>query len=602
MRRAATYNRGTAGRRLARRGLVAVAATALAAAAAATVTAAAAATPPLPSTDPFYTYAGTTPLAQVAPGAVLKTRTIQLTVSGNATAFGAEQVLYRTTGQQGQPTVTVTTIIRPLLAVLGTKIVAYQTAYDGLGSECDPSYTLAGGDSGYSTAQEEATIIEGYLAAGFTVAVSDYEGTNLEWAAGQESGYGTLDGIRAAENALGAPGSTPVAMVGYSGGAIATEWASELAPHYAPDLNLIGVAEGGIPVDFAHNLGYVNGSPSWSGVIPAVLVALSRAFGFNLDTYLSAYGKTVTTAVAGECINNFLGAYPGLTVQQLMKPQYQDILAVPAFATVINKLIMGTAPGHPTGPLLMAVGNQDGTGDGVMIAADDEALAHQYCQDGVPVTFTQYGGLDHGTAALPFEASALVFVEARFAGLPAVNGCGLIGAGNSLAPVPVSAATGCPQATGALGANTLGLARLGMTRAQTRSAYSATSDHRTGHEDVFCLTPTGVRVGYGYAKVLHGLPRARRRALNGAVVWISTSNSFYSFKGVTPGATLAAAKRRLKLGRALRVGASSWYLVRHGRATGVLGFRHGTVTEIGIADTQVAKSRQAARALVHSFS
>ncbi len=31
---------------------------------------------------------------------------------------------------------------------------------------------------------------------------TDYEGTNLDWGAGQESGYNTLDGVRAAENLL----------------------------------------------------------------------------------------------------------------------------------------------------------------------------------------------------------------------------------------------------------------------------------------------------------------------------------------------------------------------------------------------------------------
>ena len=45
-------------------------------------------------------------------------------------------------------------------------------------------------------------------------------------------------------------------MIGYSGGAIATEWAAELAPTYAPDLNknLIGAAYGGVLVHPAHNL------------------------------------------------------------------------------------------------------------------------------------------------------------------------------------------------------------------------------------------------------------------------------------------------------------------------------------------------------------
>ncbi len=54
-------------------------------------------------------------------------------------------------------------------------------------------------------------------------------------------------------------------MLGYSGGAIATEWAAELAPAYAPDLDrrLIGAAMGGVLVHPARNLLYVEGSYFW---------------------------------------------------------------------------------------------------------------------------------------------------------------------------------------------------------------------------------------------------------------------------------------------------------------------------------------------------
>src|ERR1700693_2713522 len=245
------------------------------------VSASAASAPVLPSSDPFYTYSGSTPLAQIAPGTVLRTRTIQMVLAGAPAPFAAAQVLYRTTGELGEPTVTVATIIKPLAPVGGTRLISYQEFYDALGSQCDPSYTLAGGNPSYDDAQADEALTTNYLTAGFTAVNADYEGESLDWGAGQESGYGTLDGIRAAENYLGASRSTPVGMVGYSGGSIATEWASELAPTYAPELHIVGAAEGGIPVDFAHNLVYINGSPSWSSVIPAVLVALSRAFRFN---------------------------------------------------------------------------------------------------------------------------------------------------------------------------------------------------------------------------------------------------------------------------------------------------------------------------------
>ncbi|HEY1617064.1 MAG TPA: lipase family protein [Streptosporangiaceae bacterium] len=398
--------------------------------------AATAATVVPPSQDPFYTYTGSTPLAQIAPGTVLKKRSVSLSFSGLDVPVSTEQVLYRTTGEQGQATATVTTIIKPLISFIGTKIVAYQTAYDALGSQCDPSYTLRGGNPGDSTAQEEEDAIAAYVVAGFVVTVPDYEGTSLDWAAGQEAGYGTLDAIRATETYIKASSSTQVGMLGYSGGSIATEWASELAPSYAPALHIIGAAAGGVPVDLAHNLNYINGDDDWSGVIPAVLVTLGRAFGVSMSQYLSAYGQQLTSQVSGECIADFASSYPGLTIQQLLLPQYSNPFSIPALVTIVNHLIMGTSGGKPAEPLLFGVGDSDGTGDGIMVDGDVEALAHEYCGRGVPVTYTVYPLLPHSDAAVPFEAQALAFLENLFNGKTPSDGCSSIGQGNSLAPLP----------------------------------------------------------------------------------------------------------------------------------------------------------------------
>jgi hypothetical protein len=225
-------------------------------------------------------------------------------------------------------------------------------------------------------------------------------------------------------------------MLGYSGGSIATEWAAELAPAYAPELNFVGASIGGVPVDFAHNLTYVNGDQDWAGVIPAVLVSVGRAFGVDISPYLSGYGQQVTSQVSGECIGSFAGDYPGLTIQQLLLPQYSDPFQIKPLVDIMNDLIMGNSPGKPGEPLLIGIGNYDGTGDGIMIIGDEEALAHEYCQRGVKVTFQEYPGLPHADAAVPWEAASLTFFEARFAGLPAPDGCSSIPAGNSLAPLP----------------------------------------------------------------------------------------------------------------------------------------------------------------------
>lgn len=406
----------------------------------------------LPSKDPFYRYDGSTPLAKIKPGTVLKKRTITVSLAGNTTPLPADQVLYRTRDELGRPAVTVTTIISPPTASVVPQIVSYLSFYDALGSECDPSYTLAGGDAGTPDNNQQAEVEEGliaqYLAAGDIVSIPDFEGTKLDWAAGQESGWSTIDSVRATEADLSLSATTKVGLSGYSGGSIAAEWASELAPGYAPELNIVGVAEGGIPIDMAHNLRYINGSADWSGVIPAVLVSLTRAFDVNLKRYVSSYGAKLARQVQDQCIGSFRGNFPGLKVQRLLKPKYRNVLKVPVFVHIMNHLIMGSVKGHPAAPLLMGVGTVDGTGDGVMIARDVMGLAHEYCTQGSQVQLNIYKNSDHTTAAIKFEPTASAFLAARFAGTPFIDGCSRIGKGNSLAPLPTKRHHEKPRGTG----------------------------------------------------------------------------------------------------------------------------------------------------------
>jgi hypothetical protein len=393
--------------------------------------AAAASKPPLPSQDPFYTYSGSAPLTTIPPGAVLKQRSVQLAFgAGNSTPIRAEQLLYRTTGQLGQPMVTVTTVLQPTPVPVVPRIVGYLSFYDGLGPRCDPSYTLAGGDPGDSTyaqeAEEEELLITWYLSQGDIVTIPDFEGTDLAWMTGHESGYGALDGIRATEAYLGIARTTKVGLSGYSGGSVAADWASELGPAYAPDVNLVGVAEGGIPANYFDHFAYMNGTAEYSAAIPGELLGLSRAYGVDLTQYLSPLGQKVVQAESDTCIASDFGKYQ-VTISDIMLPQYQDLAHAQPFATMLGDQTMGTATTHPKGPLLMAVGNSDGKGDGAMPAADVKALARLYCSEGVSVDYQEYPGASHIEAAAFFEPQTGPFLQARFAGVPYVNNCLTLG-------------------------------------------------------------------------------------------------------------------------------------------------------------------------------
>ena len=381
-----------------------------------------------PTVDPFYRWSG--PLAQ-PPGTILRARTISFAAAAATTSVRASQLLYVTTDELGHRTVSVATVLQPLdkAASAASGLVSYQAAYDALGAQCDPSYTLRAG--------MPSAPIMAYLAAGDNVVTADYEGEDLAEGAGQQYGYETLDAIRAAERWLGVPeASTQVGMVGYSGGSIATEFASELAQSYAPQLDIVGVAEGGLPVDPLHNLAYVDhpGSP-WTWVIPVNLIGAARAFHLHdLNEYLTAAGIAAVAANQTRCIGHFAG----LTTAQLFKPQFQDIEKVAVFARIFDHLIMSRT-GTPRGPLFIGNGLSDPTGDGVMVTKDVQELAYTYCQRGVPVELHIYSGLDHQQTGPPFLDQAQAFLDQRFAHRPIQNGCGEIGPSDSIAPVPAPA-------------------------------------------------------------------------------------------------------------------------------------------------------------------
>jgi hypothetical protein len=394
---------------------------------------------PLPHEDPFYGYDAAA-LQNVPRGTVLRTRPVTVGIPGSNTGLvPGTQLLYRTQDERGRPTATVTTVVNPTGPVT-TGLVAYLSFYDALGDICSPSYTLRGGDPGQENQQladTEAGLVLSLAAQGYAVTVPDFEGPDLHWVAGHESGWNTLDGIRATESFLGMSSSQKVGLLGYSGGSIAGEWASELAPSYSPELNIVGTAIGGIPVHLAHNLQYVNGSDAWSGVIPAVLVSLGRAFGIKVKKFSSKYGKQVMAQVHDQCIGSFNGNYPGLRVQQLVKKKYHAFLKIRPFARTVNRLIMGSTPGHPLMPMFMGVGNADGTGDHVMVVKDVQGLAHEYCGEGVPVQLKVYEGAEHSQAGLQFVPDALSYLAGRFAGLPVASNCADIPVGNPLAPLKV---------------------------------------------------------------------------------------------------------------------------------------------------------------------
>lgn len=399
------------------------------------------------ASDPFFRYTGSTSLSDLKPGTVLKTRSIKYTLAGVPLPVDVVQILFRTTNQRGNAIAGVTSVLKPPGGKTTSKVLSYQSFYDSLNPEDGPSRAIAGGTTfGGMAAHAETALVAAFLLKGFAINFPDTEGPRADFAAGPEYGKVTLDSIRAALKASGTgiTSGAKVGLVGYSGGAIATNWAAVLAPSYAPDVNrkLVGAAEGGVLVRPATNLTYIDGSLVWSGVLPMAVIGVSRAFGIDLKPYLSDYGLALLKKMDKVSIFMALGQYPGLTWKKLAKAKYDNPAKVPVFVKTVNKLNLGKKP-SPTIPMFIGQGTSGnlegsqgnkpgvGKGDGVMVAADVRTLARQYCADGTKVLHREYA-LSHVTTVPLWLPAAINWMTARFAGKDAPSNCSSIKPGNPL--------------------------------------------------------------------------------------------------------------------------------------------------------------------------
>lgn len=134
------------------------------------------------------------------------------------------------------------------------------------------------------------------LLRGYVVTSPDYETNELSaFGVGPLAARGVLDGIRATLNfnmsGLSA-NSSKIAVFGYSGGAIATGWAIQTAPSYAPELNIVTASLGGLPANLTNNGLFLDGTVG-SGFIPINWVGLSKyyaSFASALNSVLTPNG------------------------------------------------------------------------------------------------------------------------------------------------------------------------------------------------------------------------------------------------------------------------------------------------------------------------
>lgn len=333
-----------------------------------------------------------------------------------------QRIMYRSTDRTGTPIAVTGTMLTPRKAWVGVgrrPLIGYAVGTQGLGDQCAPSRTLGQG------LEYEGPFIAGLLARGYAIVVTDYEGLGTEglhtYMMREAQGHAVLDSIRAAQRlpGSGVTADNPVAISGFSQGGGAAASAGELAPTYAPEIKLKGVAAGAVPADLNHVASNLDGSlyVSFAGY---AIAAMADDYGIDTDTILNAKGQDMMARLADQCTLDSLATFPFVKSKDLTQngQPITDLLTTAPFASIVadQKIGSGRRPSVPTLITHSAL-------DDVIPYKTGKQLAQRWCAQGARVQFdTNFAPTHVGdyVASLP---SFYTFLEARFAGLPSLSSC-----------------------------------------------------------------------------------------------------------------------------------------------------------------------------------
>lgn len=354
---------------LTRRRLTLAAATCVAAVSATTAVAA-----PAHAAD-FYT-----PPARFAetPGAVIRSEPspllLQIPGLPNQWPGTATRIMYTSRYQDGKPAAVTGTVVEPTAPWRGkgprpTVVIGPGTV--GQGDQCAGSklmsFPMAIDPAKPSIALNYSGLeMNLLLINGVRVAITDYIGMGTPgvhtYVNRLESGQAMIDAARAALRVAKVPQNSPVAFSGYSQGGGASASAVELAPTYAPELNVKAAYAGAPPADLTKVIDQIDGTFIVGGIGYAIngLEARYPALATVIDKETNARGRGALRQLSTQCIGD-TGLTFGFQRTSSWTRSRQPLSAVikryPAVAKIVDDQRIGQL--RPTAPVLLEGGIND---------------------------------------------------------------------------------------------------------------------------------------------------------------------------------------------------------------------------------------------------
>lgn len=339
-----------------------------------------------PAIAPFYRQPD--PLPAGGPGEVIRWSP----AAGAPTGAIAWRVLFHSTDLRGRPVVNSGLLVAPdsPAPAGGRIIVSWGHPTTGSAASCAPSRSVDPYDS-----------VEGltdFLDRGYAVVYTDYTGMGTSgpdsYLVGGTEGRNVLDAARAAREVLGRGASDRVVLWGHSQGGQAVLFAAQLAPEYAPELQVVAAAVAAPATDLAALLRDDIGDVSGVTIGAYAFQAYASVYDEPLTGILSPHAITALPAMNELCLLS-----QNAQLHTIAQPLVGRFLTSDPETTEpwAGLLTQNTPGGTPIGvPLFVAQGERDT----LVRPSATEAFVGRVRGAGTTVTYDRIPGATHATVAL----------------------------------------------------------------------------------------------------------------------------------------------------------------------------------------------------------
>lgn len=335
----------------------------------------------------------------------------------------AYRILYTTTADDGVPGLASGVVAVPTeTAGKPVPLIAWAHGTVGVARACAPSLGR------YAITTEGMPAMDALARNGWGMVATDYIGQGTEgdfpYLIGQGEGRSVLDAVRAAHQLEDLDLAPETVIWGHSQGGHAALWAGQLAPTYAPDVDVVGTAAlsaASDPLALAQLVTAHPGALGSSLGISFVLAAYSWTYpDISLDDVNPA-ARTLVEEAAARCTGD-----PGTLVTVLtgvaISRDTPILRADPATGAVGRRLRENVPLGPWPAPLFIG----QGTDDEVIVARLQDDYVARLCAAGRPLRYTTYAGRNHMGVLepdSPLNADLEQWTHDRLAGLPQANSC-----------------------------------------------------------------------------------------------------------------------------------------------------------------------------------